>query len=95
MLRASWGKYNEQPSSSYVQYNALQQNLPIFWKGVEIAVKHVGDELSLFCVVARMVNKRRPVGDSAVAVVNISNLGKELRGCLVPRLFLDFLPAFG
>ncbi len=28
VLRASWGKYNEQPSSSYVQYNALQQNLP-------------------------------------------------------------------
>ena len=28
VLRASWGKYNEQPSSSYEQYNALQQNLP-------------------------------------------------------------------
>lgn len=28
VLRVSWGKYNEQPSSSYEQYNALQQNLP-------------------------------------------------------------------
>ncbi|MBV8491016.1 MAG: TonB-dependent receptor, partial [Candidatus Eremiobacteraeota bacterium] len=28
VLRASWGKYNEQPSSAYEQYNALQQNLP-------------------------------------------------------------------
>ena len=28
MLRASYGKYNEQPSSAYEQYDALQQNLP-------------------------------------------------------------------
>ena len=28
VLRASYGKYNEQPSSAYEQYNALQQNLP-------------------------------------------------------------------
>jgi len=28
VLRASWGKYNEQPSSAYEQYDALQQNLP-------------------------------------------------------------------
>ncbi len=28
VLRASYGKYNEQPSGAYEQYNALQQNLP-------------------------------------------------------------------
>ena len=28
VLRASYGKYNEQPSSAYEQYSALQQNLP-------------------------------------------------------------------
>ncbi len=28
MLRASYGKYNEQPSSAYEQYNGLEQNLP-------------------------------------------------------------------
>jgi hypothetical protein len=28
VLRASYGKYNEQPSSAYEQYNSLQQNLP-------------------------------------------------------------------
>jgi outer membrane receptor protein involved in Fe transport len=28
VLRASYGKYNEQPSSAYEQYGALQQNLP-------------------------------------------------------------------
>jgi hypothetical protein len=28
VLRASYGKYNEQPSSAYQQYSALQQNLP-------------------------------------------------------------------
>jgi hypothetical protein len=28
VLRASYGKYNEQPSAAYQQYNALQQNLP-------------------------------------------------------------------
>jgi hypothetical protein len=28
VLRASYGKYNEQPSAAYEQYNALQQNLP-------------------------------------------------------------------
>ncbi len=28
VLRASYGKYNEQPSSAYEQYNGLQQNLP-------------------------------------------------------------------
>ena len=28
VLRASYGKYNEQPSAAYVQYNALEQNLP-------------------------------------------------------------------
>ncbi len=28
VLRASWGKYIEQPSAAYVQYNSLQQNLP-------------------------------------------------------------------
>jgi hypothetical protein len=28
VLRASYGKYNEQPSSAYEQYNALQANLP-------------------------------------------------------------------
>jgi len=28
VLRASFGKYNEQPSGAYEQYNALQQNLP-------------------------------------------------------------------
>lgn len=28
VLRATYGKYNEQPSSAYEQYNALQQNLP-------------------------------------------------------------------
>ena len=28
VLRASFGKYNEQPSSAYEQYDALQQNLP-------------------------------------------------------------------
>jgi hypothetical protein len=28
VLRASYGKYNEQPSSAYEQYNALEQNLP-------------------------------------------------------------------
>jgi hypothetical protein len=30
VLRASYGKYNEQPSSAYQQYSALQQNLPDF-----------------------------------------------------------------
>ena len=29
VFRASYGKYNEQPSSAYEQYNAQQQNLPI------------------------------------------------------------------
>lgn len=28
VLRASYGRYNEQPSAAYEQYNALQQNLP-------------------------------------------------------------------
>ena len=28
MLRASYGQYNEQPSSAYEQYNGLEQNLP-------------------------------------------------------------------
>ncbi len=28
VLRASYGKYNEQPSAAYEQYDALQQNLP-------------------------------------------------------------------
>ncbi|HTU82257.1 MAG TPA: TonB-dependent receptor [Candidatus Acidoferrales bacterium] len=28
VLRASYGKYNEQPSSAYEQYDALEQNLP-------------------------------------------------------------------
>jgi hypothetical protein len=28
VLRASYGKYNEQPSSAYEQYNGLEQNLP-------------------------------------------------------------------
>jgi hypothetical protein len=28
VLRASYGKYNEQPSGAYEQYNGLQQNLP-------------------------------------------------------------------
>src|SRR5580700_10482249 len=28
VLRASYGRYNEQPSSAYEQYNGLQQNLP-------------------------------------------------------------------
>jgi Carboxypeptidase regulatory-like domain/TonB dependent receptor-like, beta-barrel len=28
VLRASYGKYNEQPSSAYEQYNSLEQNLP-------------------------------------------------------------------
>ncbi len=28
VLRASFGKYNEQPSAAYEQYDALQQNLP-------------------------------------------------------------------
>jgi len=28
VLRASFGKYNEQPSAAYEQYNSLQQNLP-------------------------------------------------------------------
>lgn len=28
VIRASYGKYNEQPSGAYEQYNALQQNLP-------------------------------------------------------------------
>jgi hypothetical protein len=28
VLRASYGKYIEQPSAAYVQYNSLQQNLP-------------------------------------------------------------------
>ncbi|MBV8117135.1 MAG: TonB-dependent receptor, partial [Candidatus Eremiobacteraeota bacterium] len=28
VIRASYGKYNEQPSSAYEQYNGLQQNLP-------------------------------------------------------------------
>jgi Carboxypeptidase regulatory-like domain len=28
VIRASWGKYNEQPSSAYEQYNSLEQNLP-------------------------------------------------------------------
>jgi hypothetical protein len=28
VVRASYGKYNEQPSSAYEQYSALQQNLP-------------------------------------------------------------------
>jgi len=28
VLRASYGKYNEQPSSAYQQYDSLQQNLP-------------------------------------------------------------------
>jgi hypothetical protein len=28
VLRASYGKFNEQPSSAYQQYSALQQNLP-------------------------------------------------------------------
>jgi len=28
VLRASYGKYNEQPSSAYEQYNSLQTNLP-------------------------------------------------------------------
>jgi hypothetical protein len=27
VLRASWGKYNEQPTAAYEQYNGLQQNL--------------------------------------------------------------------
>ncbi len=30
VVRASYGKYNEQPSSAYQQYDALQQNLPSF-----------------------------------------------------------------
>lgn len=30
VVRASYGKYNEQPSSAYQQYSALQQNLPDF-----------------------------------------------------------------
>jgi len=28
VLRASYGRYNEQPSAAYEQYNALEQNLP-------------------------------------------------------------------
>ena len=28
VLRASYGRYNEQPSAAYEQYNSLQQNLP-------------------------------------------------------------------
>jgi hypothetical protein len=28
VLRASYGRYNEQPSSAYEQYNSLEQNLP-------------------------------------------------------------------
>jgi len=28
VLRASYGKYNEQPSAAYEQYNSLEQNLP-------------------------------------------------------------------
>ena len=28
VLRASYGRYNEQPSAAYEQYNGLQQNLP-------------------------------------------------------------------
>lgn len=28
VLRASWGRYNEQPSAAYEQYNSLEQNLP-------------------------------------------------------------------
>ncbi|HKU82021.1 MAG TPA: TonB-dependent receptor, partial [Candidatus Tumulicola sp.] len=28
VLRASWGKYNEQPSSAYEQYDSLEANLP-------------------------------------------------------------------
>ncbi|MGA8533486.1 MAG: TonB-dependent receptor [Candidatus Tumulicola sp.] len=28
VVRASYGKYNEQPSSAYEQYNSLEQNLP-------------------------------------------------------------------
>ncbi len=28
VLRASYGRYNEQPSAAYEQYNGLEQNLP-------------------------------------------------------------------
>ncbi|MBC5800707.1 MAG: TonB-dependent receptor [Candidatus Eremiobacteraeota bacterium] len=33
VLRASWGEYNEQPTSAYEQYDALQANLPALLSG--------------------------------------------------------------
>lgn len=33
VLRASWGRYNEQPTSAYEQYNSLEANLPNLLSG--------------------------------------------------------------
>ncbi len=60
---------------------------------MKIAAKHVGDVLSGFCGVARVIHKRRAIDDPAIAIVHVRNLGKKLRGCLPPRFFLDLLPA--